>query len=161
MFCDKDILNLNQHPELTRNYAQWQHEKWGVPLEAYLDSLQEARESTTGVPAWYAILDEAGNIIAGLGVIENDFHKRKDLAPNVCAVYVDEHWRKQGLARLLLNHVTRELAKKGICDAYLLTDHQDFYEHCGWEFFTMAEEDNGGQARVYHKHTAISQTVIR
>lgn len=155
MFCDKDILNLNQHPELTWNYAQWQHEKWGVPLEAYLDSLQEARESTTGVPAWYAILDEAGHIIAGLGVIENDFHKRKDLAPNVCAVYVDEHWRKQGLARLLLNHVTRELAKKGICDAYLLTDHQDFYEHCGWEFFTMAEEDNGGQARVYHKHTVI------
>ena len=155
MFCDKDILDLNQHPELTRNYAQWQHEKWGVPLEAYLDSLQEARESTTGVPAWYAILGEAGHIIAGLGVIENDFHKRKDLAPNVCAVYVEERWRKQGLARLLLNHVTRELAKKGICDAYLLTDHQDFYEHCGWEFFTMADEDNGGQARVYHKHTAI------
>ena len=45
MFCDKDILNLNQHPELTWNYAQWQHEKWGVPMEAYLDSLQEARES--------------------------------------------------------------------------------------------------------------------
>ena len=155
MFCDKDILNLNQHPELTWNYAQWQHEKWGVPLEAYLDSLREARDSTTGVPAWYAILDEAGHIIAGLGVIENDFHKRKDLAPNVCAVYVEERWRKQGLARLLLNHVTRELAKKGICDAYLLTDHQDFYEHCGWEFFTIAEEDNGGQARVYHKHTAI------
>ena len=128
MYTDESILDLKQHPELTRQYAQWQHEKWGIPLDAYLDSLREARETTTGVPAWYAIMDDAGNIIAGLGVIENDFHKRKDLAPNVCAVFVEPQWRKQGLARLLLNHVTRELAKNGILDAYLLTDHRDFYE---------------------------------
>ena len=153
MYTDESILDLKQHPELTRQYAQWQHEKWGIPLDAYLDSLREAQETTTGVPAWYAIMDDAKNIIAGLGVIENDFHKRKDLAPNVCAVFVEPQWRKQGLARLLLNHVTRELAKKGILDAYLLTDHRDFYEHCGWEFFTMVEENGGGQARVYHKHT--------
>ena len=137
MYTEENILNLNQHPELTRKYAQWQHEKWGIPLDAYLDSLQEALGSSTGVPAWYCVLNDAGDIIAGLGVIENDFHKRKDLAPNVCAVFVEPEYRKQGLARLLLNHVTGELAKKGISDAYLLTDHRDFYEHCGLEFFMM------------------------
>lgn len=153
MYCEADIINLKDHPELTQRYAQWQHEKWGVPTQAYLDSLQEAKTSETGVPAWYAILDKAGNIIAGMGVIENDFHKRKDLTPNVCAVYTEESHRKQGLARLLLNHICQELAKKGIHDAYLLTDHRNFYEHCGWEFFTMVEEDGGGTARAYHKHT--------
>lgn len=37
-------------------------------------------------------------IVGGLGVIENDFHNRKDLTPNVCAVYVDEDYLCQGIA---------------------------------------------------------------
>lgn len=150
MFCEADILCLTDHPELTERYAQWQHSKWGVPAQAYLDSLNEAKQSQSGVPAWYAILDDAQNIIAGLGVIENDFHKRPDLAPNVCAVYVEEAWRKQGLARLLLNHACRELASKGIHDTYLITSHTDFYERCGWSFYTMVEEDSGEMTRMYH-----------
>ena len=150
MFCETDILCLTDHPELTERYAQWQHSKWGVPTQAYLDSLNEAKQSQSGVPAWYAILDVAQNIIAGLGVIENDFHKRPDLAPNVCAVYVEEAWRKQGLARLLLNHACRELASKGIHDTYLITSHTDFYERCGWSFYTMVEEDSGEMTRMYH-----------
>lgn len=150
MFCEADILCLTDHPELTERYARWQHSKWGVPTQAYLDSLNEAKQSQSGVPAWYAILDDAPNIIAGLGVIENDFHKRPDLAPNVCAVYVEEAWRKQGLARLLLNHACRELASKGIHDTYLITSHTDFYERCGWSFYTMMEEDSGEMTRMYH-----------
>ena len=150
MFCEADILCLTDHPELTERYTQWQHSKWGVPTQAYLDSLNEAKQSQSGVPAWYAILDDAQNIIAGLGVIENDFHKRPDLAPNVCAVYVEEAWRKQGLARLLLNHACRELASKGIHDTYLITSHTDFYERCGWSFYTMVEEDSGEMTRMYH-----------
>lgn len=153
MYCEADILDLNEHPELAQQYAQWQHEKWGVPVDAYLDSMAQAKVTQTGVPCWYAILDGDGRIIAGLGAIENDFHKRADLTPNVCAVYVEESHRKQGLARLLLNHIRRELAKKGIHDAYLLTSHTEFYERCGWEFFTMVEEDSGSTARMYHKHT--------
>lgn len=153
MYQESDIINLNDHPGLTDRYAQWQHGKWGVSVQAYLDSMNEAKCSNSGVPAWYAVLDREGNIIAGLGVIENDFHKRPDLAPNVCAVYVEEAWRKQGLARLLLDHVCRELAAKGIHDAYLITTHTDFYEHCGWHFYTMVEEDVGRLVRMYHKHT--------
>ncbi len=38
------------------------------------------------------------SIVAGLGVIENDFHNRKDLAPNVCAVYTEEDCRCKGIA---------------------------------------------------------------
>lgn len=150
MFCEADILCLTDHPELTERYAQWQHSKWGVPTQAYLDSLNEAKQSQSGVPAWYAILDDAQNFIAGLGVIENDFHKRPDLVPNVCAVYVEEAWRKQGLARLLLNHACRKLASKGIHDTYLITSHTEFYERCGWSFYTMVEEDSGEMTRMYH-----------
>ena len=49
------------------------------------------------VPQWYVVV-QGDKIIAGLGVIENDFHDRKDLSPNVCAVYVEEAYRCRGIA---------------------------------------------------------------
>ena len=39
MFCEADILCLTDHPELTDRYAQWQHSKWGVSVQDYLDSM--------------------------------------------------------------------------------------------------------------------------
>ncbi len=52
-------------------------------------------------PEWYIVLDKE-IIIAGVGVIENDFHNRKDLTPNVCAVYVEPLYRNQGIAGKML-----------------------------------------------------------
>ena len=48
--------------------------------------MEECLEEKGPVPQWYMALD-GERIIGGMGVIENDFHDRKDLAPNVCAVY--------------------------------------------------------------------------
>ena len=47
-------------------------------------------ERKTGITQWYVIVDGQRNIIAGAGVIENDFHDRKDLTPNLCALFVEE-----------------------------------------------------------------------
>ena len=44
-----------------------------------------------------------------MGVIENDFHDRKDLAPNVCAVYVEQEYRRRGIAGKLLNDVCEDM----------------------------------------------------
>lgn len=89
--------------------------------------------------------------MGGLGVIENDFHKRQDLRPNIYAVYVEKAWRGQGMARALLAYACTALAEMGEKEVFLLTDHVGFYEACGWEFWCMAEELNGGRARVYRK----------
>lgn len=147
---ERETVILRDHPEWKERAAIWFHSKWGVPEEAYLESMEEGITKKGAVPQWYMVT-EGERIIAGVGIIENDFHKRKDLAPNVCAVYVEEDCRKQGLARQLLNLACEDLSTFGIGDAYLLTDHTNFYEHCGWEFFCMVEEDGGGSARCYHK----------
>ena len=47
--------------------------------------------------------------IGGLGVIENDFHDREDLTPNVCAVYTEEDRRCRGVAGSLLNYVCEDM----------------------------------------------------
>ena len=83
------IIRLQDRPELKDSLARWFHEKWGVPLEAYQESMEDCLAARSAVPQWIAAL-EGDRIVGGLGVIENDFHNRKDLTPNVCAVYVEK-----------------------------------------------------------------------
>ena len=111
--------------------------------------MENAKTAQAGVPAWYVVLDEE-NIVAGFGIIENDFHKRPDLTPNLCAIFVEEPYRGKDLARTLLNFACQELAKHGVQDLYLITTHTEFYEHCGWDFYGMVEEDEGDMVRMYH-----------
>ena len=101
---------------------------------------------------WYLCLC-GEKIVAGLGGIENDFHDRKDLAPNVCAVYTEKEYRCQGIAGNLLNMVVADMKDKGISPIYLITDHIGFYERYGWEFFCMVQGDGEpNMTRMYIHH---------
>lgn len=132
-------LTLREAPVKRDMAAEWFHGKWGVPKEAYLECMNAYlnRETEYG---WYLCLD-GERIVAGLGVIENDFHDRKDLAPNVCAVYTEEEYRCRGIAGNLLHMAVEDMRKKGITPIYLVTDHTAFYERYGWEFLCMVQGD--------------------
>ena len=95
---------------------------------------------------------EGDQIIAGLGVIENDFHNRKDLSPNVCAVYTEEDKRCRGIAGALLNYACADMKTKGIDTLYLLTDHTSFYERYGWEFLCMVQGDGEPEPSRMYRH---------
>lgn len=132
-------IALREKPELKMPAAEWFHSKWGVPTEAYLECMDAYLGNETEC-GWFLCLD-GDRIVGGLGVIENDFHDRKDLTPNVCAVYTEESHRKQGIAGNLLNMAVADLRAKGISPAYLVTDHTGFYERYGWEFLCMVQGD--------------------
>lgn len=133
------FVDLRERPELKKAAAEWFHAKWDVPEDAYLACMTSYlnRETEYG---WYLCMD-GDRIIAGLGVIENDFHDRKDLSPNICAVYTEEACRGRGIAGHLLNIAVDDLRRKGISPVYLVTDHAGFYERYGWEFLCMVRED--------------------
>ena len=153
-----DTTSLHARPEWRIQAARWFQEKWGIPLEEYLTSIDESIRGTDPVPQWY-IVTEGERIIAGAGVIANDFHDRKDLTPNVCALYVEPGLRRRGIAGHLLKHICRDMAAKGISPLYLITEHTSFYERYGWEYLCMVmgaslfmqERDfaNLGYATVY------------
>ena len=132
-------INLRNRPELKESAADWFHDKWGVPKEAYLECMNAYLNGKTEL-GWYLCLNEE-RIVGGMGVIENDFHDRKDLTPNVCAVYTEEAYRNQGIAGKLLNMTVDDLRSKGITPVYLVTDHIGFYERYGWEFLCMVQGD--------------------
>ncbi len=141
-------VTLRERPELKSAAAAWFHDKWGVPEEAYLACMDEYLSGGTEY-GWFLCLN-GEEIVGGLGVIENDFHDRKDLAPNVCAVYTEEAWRGLGVAGRLLDMAVEDLRAKGVTPVYLLTDHTGFYERYGWEFLCLAQGDGEVQpARMY------------
>ena len=143
------IVRLIDMPEMKEQMAKWFHEKWGIPLEAYLESMEECLMNNNPVPQWYVAVENT-RIIAGLGVIENDFHDRKDLAPNVCAVFTEEDKRCKGIAGALLKFVCEDMKKRGIETLYLITDHTSFYERYGWDFYCMVQGDaESDMTRLY------------
>ena len=132
-------IKLRERPEWKQAAAEWFHSKWNVPIEAYLDCMDAYLSGETEY-GWYLCLD-GNKIVGGMGVIENDFHDRKDLAPNVCAVYTEEACRGKGIAGQLLTIVVDDMKSKGITPIYLVTDHTNFYERYGWEFLCMVQGD--------------------
>ena len=144
-------ITLMEKPELKEEAASWFHSKWGVPKEAYLECMNAYLNNETNY-GWYLCLC-GEKIVAGMGVIENDFHDRKDLAPNVCAVYTEKEYRCQRIAGNLLNMVIADMKDKGISPIYLITDHIGFYERYGWEFFCMVQGDGEpNMTRMYIHH---------
>lgn len=138
--------------------AAWFHEKWGIPAETYRASMAGAGEAP--VPRWYIAL-RGDDIIGGVGAIENDFHDRTDLAPNLCALYVEEECRRQGIAGALLSRICSDLRDAGTSTLYLVTDHTSFYERYGWEFLRMIRgEGTPEPLRMYVHKTENSRTNV-
>ncbi len=131
-------------------YATWFSAKWGIPLEAYVESMNESLIKKSAVPSWFLMFDE-DITVGGIGIIANDFHERTDLTPNICALYVEQPYRNKGIAGKLLEVACDECLKFGITNVYLITDHTSFYERYGWKFFTMVKnsyEDSYGRLYV-------------
>ena len=150
------IIKIVDNPDFIERAATWFHEKWEIPREAYLSSMEECLEKKGVVPQWYVVV-QGDKIIAGLGVIENDFHDRKDLSPNVCAVYVEEAYRCRGIAGEMLQFVCTDMRERGIETLYLVTDHTSFYERYGWEFLCMVQGDGEPELTRMYIHREESQ----
>lgn len=143
-----DYITLRERAELKNSAAEWFHCKWGVPTDAYLECMEAYLNKKTEY-GWYLCMD-GDKIVGGMGVIENDFHDRKDLTPNICAVYTEKDYRCKGIAGNLLNMVIDDMKSKGITPIYLVTDHASFYERYGWEFLCMVQGDGEpNMSRMY------------
>ena len=142
------IISLREAPELENAAADWFSSKWHVPKEAYIECMDEYLAGNTELGWYLCVCGE--EIIGGLGVIENDFHDRKDLTPNICAVFVEPQYRCRGIAGRLLNTAVEALREKGVSPVYLVTDHTSFYERYGWEYLCPVQGDGEEEpSRMY------------
>ena len=70
-------ITLRDREDLKNKAAEWFHSKWGIPTEAYLKCM-DAYLNKEIEYGWYLCLD-GEKIVGGTGVIDNDFHNRKEL----------------------------------------------------------------------------------
>mgnify|MGYP005786990203 FL=1 len=134
-----EIWNLKEREEWIRRAAEWFHEKWDVPAGEYEASMRESGRGTDGVPQWY-IAVEQGEIVGGVGVIEKEFHNRRDLASNVCVLYVEENFHSRGItAGALLEQVCGDMRSAGLKRLCLITNHPSVAERYGWKFLGMVQ----------------------
>lgn len=60
------IIRLTDKPEIKEQAARWFHEKWNIPLTAYMESMEECLAGRSPVPQWYVAMEE-DRIIGGAG----------------------------------------------------------------------------------------------
>ncbi len=154
-----EIIAIREHGEWIEEASVWFHTKWQIPAEEYKKSMQECLARTDSIPQWYIVVEQ-NRIIGGIGVIGNDFHERTDLSPNICALYVEESCRCNGIAGQLLHYVCDDMHSFGIDTLYLVTERTRFYERYGWEFLCMVScAGEEGMLRMY-EHQNQSCTTI-
>ena len=68
-------ITLRDRPELEKAAAEWFSGKFGVPVQAYAECMDDYLSGNTEY-GWYLCLD-GSRIVAGMGVIENDFQTAK------------------------------------------------------------------------------------
>lgn len=56
---ENELICLCDRPELIETAAQWFHKKWGVPLAAYLESMNDSL-TASAVPRGYMMLGGNG-----------------------------------------------------------------------------------------------------
>lgn len=58
---DYEIIRLIDKPEIKEQVAQWFHEKWSIPLSAYIKSMDDNLTKRDPVFQWYVAKD--GNLL--------------------------------------------------------------------------------------------------
>jgi predicted N-acetyltransferase YhbS len=152
------IISVRERSEYFERAVSYFSSKWDIDREIYETSILDSLTTANSLLRWYLML-KGDEIIGSYGLIENDFMVRKDLTPWLCALYVEESERRNGLGGKLLAHGLGEAAKLGFAKVYLCTEHIGYYERHGWRFSGMEESEFGGETRVYESDSSKSNRI--
>ena len=105
----------------------------GAPFEQIRDGLNGILQSQDSVP-FALVAENEGEVCGNLLVIDDDEPARPGLGPWIAAVWVDEAYRKRGIARAMIDAAQQRTAALGIARIYLVSRPalRPFYEELGW-----------------------------
>jgi GNAT superfamily N-acetyltransferase len=136
--------------------ADMRWREWGHPPEPddpawWLETtVNEAGRDR--LPVTLVAHDVAGEVVGAVGLDTYDVDERRDTSPWVTGMIVRPDRRREGIGRVLMEHLERWAAEHGIAQAWVGTDlAPGFYQRCGWvlqESFTTHE---GQHMDVLHK----------
>lgn len=144
------ILSLRENPHLLESCIAFFIKHWADEntIKMYEDGISCALKSDNFFPQWYMGIKE-DKIIACCGLITNDFISRMDLYPWLCALFVEEEYRLNHYAKMLVQKAKLECKNAGFKKLYLCSDLEDFYEKLGFDFLTFGYHPWGEKSKIY------------
>ena len=145
------IISLRSNPEMLEIFCNYFSNHWGKP-ELYRNCMQAAVQTASPLPQWFLLM-QANETVGGCGLISNDFISRMDLYPWLCALYVEEKFRNQGLGGLLIEYAAKTAGKLGYENLYCCTDHIGYYEKYLFQYVGIGYHPWDETSRIYRRKT--------
>jgi N-acetylglutamate synthase-like GNAT family acetyltransferase len=130
------ISYLIEHPEYIPQLGQCLFEQWDSILgektpEARIKKLKAHMNRDQLPIAWVAHAN--GQLLGTAALRVHDLEGREDLTPWLGGVFVNSHFRRQGIGAALCATVEDEARSREISTLYLFTlDKQAWYSRLGW-----------------------------
>lgn len=143
---------ITQDNNLIEQGIEYFWKQWGSEsnFNFYKDCIENSTSKIQSLPKFYLLLDQ-GKIIGSYALLINDIISRQDLYPWFACLFVDEHYRNQGLATMLMKHGLSEAQQRGFGTLYLSTDLNDFYEKQDWTYHSKGYTVFGDEIKIYAK----------
>lgn len=150
------LISVRENPEWTEKIIAFFQRHWATEnsMMVYDDCIRSCVGAESPLPQWFVLAD-GDEIVAGCGLITNDFISRMDLSPWLAALYVEEKYRGRGLGGRLVLHTMEKVTRLGLDSLYLCTDHVGYYEQFGFEAIAVGYHPWGESSRIYQARTQI------
>lgn len=143
------IISVREQVEYKSRIITFLQQCWSEVLpEIYSDCIEHCIDSPHPLPQWY-VLESNGQFIGCAGLITNDFVSRMDLYPWLAALYIEESYRGNEYAQLLVQKAKDDAKKAGFSKLYLCTSHVGYYEKYGWQYIGNGYHPWEEQSRIY------------
>jgi len=144
------VINLREQKQYAEVAIAYFQKIWASEASkpVYDDCISRSLATDCVLPIWYLLMD-GDKIIGCVGLITNDFISCMDLWPWLAALYIEEDYRGNNYAALLIDAAKRDTKKAGFDKLYLATDHVGYYEKFDFMYICDGYHPWGDVSRVY------------
>jgi predicted N-acetyltransferase YhbS len=131
------FVYLCDHMRLAPELARLHYAEWGplLPKWSEAEALAELRthRSRQAIPTTMLMLDDAGDLIGSVSLLQNDDDRIRDYSPWLASLIVLPQYRGHGFGIALVERCVQEARALGIPRLHLYTaGQQAFYRRLGW-----------------------------